>query len=93
MFPQFVTSVNFFGKFVNTFFGVAIFLGVMPVAFVGVHLTVAACAAGTKVRAVIAITIPAKVAANFFIFTPTRLLLAAYWLHLTRLDLLREPHL
>jgi hypothetical protein len=45
------------------------------------------------VRAVIAITIPVKVATNFFIFTPTRLLLAAYWLHLTRLDLLREPHL
>ena len=26
------------------------------------------------------------------IFTPTRSLLAVYWLHLTRLDLLRAPH-
>ena len=48
IFPQFVTRVNFFGKVVRTFVGVAIFFGAWPVAFVGVHLSAAACAPGAK---------------------------------------------
>lgn len=92
MFPQLVTSVNFFGKVVKTFFGVAIFFGACPTALVGVHLTAAACADGTKEMEVIANRIPIAVASFFFTFTPTRLLLAVYWLHLTRLDLLLAPH-
>jgi len=57
-----------------------------------VHLTAAACAVVTKVMEDIAKIIPIPAASFFFTFTPTRLLLAAYWLHLTRLDLLRAPH-
>ncbi len=48
IFPQFVTSVNFFGKVVSAFLGVAIFFGSWPTALVGVHFNAAACALGTN---------------------------------------------